>query len=84
MSGPVQVASGQVRDGRADLERVILALDELAGDVLRVRLMFATALLLRDFEDAGVDPASEELGAMVQRLRALYDGLDFSLIEEWL
>jgi len=83
VSERIQVSDGQVRNRRHELESVIIRLDALCGDLLRLRLAFATALLLQEFADAGVDPLAAEVVALRARLTALYDGLDFTLIEEW-
>jgi len=80
----VSVAGGQVRDRRADVAAVLKSLDDLCADLLRLRLSYACVGLLLEFEDAGVDPASDEIVALRSRLQGLYDGLNFSLIEEWL
>jgi len=80
----VSVAGPQVVDRRADVNAVLKSLDDLCADLLRLRLSYACVGLLLEFEDAGVDPLAPEVVSLRSRLQGLYDGLNFSLIEEWL
>jgi len=80
----VSVAGPQVVDRRADINAVLKSLDDLCADLLRLRLSYACVGLLLEFEDAGVDPLAPEVVSLRSRLLGLYDGLNFSLIEEWL